>query len=387
MNFKKNWKRFWTLSSAREGFTLVELIVVIAILAILAGVAVPAYSGYVKKANMQADMTLASEVAHALTLYYYAHPEEVTSGYVVLGLEESSASDEAMIAAMDAAFGDGWEQTILLKHNGWQSNSATVAALYSVEKAEVIKNSAFMDISTETLLNDVQTVVTAASTFLTGQNAEEKLTLVQTAVGGEDKLNTLCEELGINASTATDDELSNLLVFAVASGAMASNGVESNMTVVEQAATNYASYIAYAYANPDDEIIQNAFITMSNSLNTAKDTDAITAAFDAFKNTCGDGWTEYEGSSANTSNREAFTNIMQAVNFLQPSLASGNLADSDYFLNSNVGNQLDTYLAAIGTVENIASEDLFAAISNGGVAVFLYPGPIVDCSSVEVFNP
>ena len=39
------------------GFTLVELIVVIAILAILAGIAVPAYSGYIKKANEAADYT------------------------------------------------------------------------------------------------------------------------------------------------------------------------------------------------------------------------------------------------------------------------------------------------------------------------------------------
>ena len=37
------------------GFTLVELIVVIAILAILAGVAIPAYSGYIQKANEAAD--------------------------------------------------------------------------------------------------------------------------------------------------------------------------------------------------------------------------------------------------------------------------------------------------------------------------------------------
>ncbi len=39
------------------GFTLVELIVVIAILAILAGVAVPAYSGYIKKANDAVALT------------------------------------------------------------------------------------------------------------------------------------------------------------------------------------------------------------------------------------------------------------------------------------------------------------------------------------------
>lgn len=46
------------------GFTLVELIVVIAILAILAGVAVPAYSGYIKKAN---DAAVVSELSAVLT--------------------------------------------------------------------------------------------------------------------------------------------------------------------------------------------------------------------------------------------------------------------------------------------------------------------------------
>ena len=45
-----------------DGFTLVELIVVIAILAILAGAAVPAYSGYIERAELAADQALLSAV-------------------------------------------------------------------------------------------------------------------------------------------------------------------------------------------------------------------------------------------------------------------------------------------------------------------------------------
>ena len=51
-----------------EGFTLVELIVVIAILGILAGVGTVGYSGYIKKANQAADEQMISGIMHTLTL-------------------------------------------------------------------------------------------------------------------------------------------------------------------------------------------------------------------------------------------------------------------------------------------------------------------------------
>ena len=58
---KKFWKR-------TEGFTLVELVVVIAILGVLAGVGTVGYSGYVKKANMAADQQLLSYVNQAFAV-------------------------------------------------------------------------------------------------------------------------------------------------------------------------------------------------------------------------------------------------------------------------------------------------------------------------------
>ena len=66
MKFKENFKRFMTLNRHHDGgFTLVELIVVIAILAILAGVAVPVYSGYIKKAEKAGDLQLLGAINQA----------------------------------------------------------------------------------------------------------------------------------------------------------------------------------------------------------------------------------------------------------------------------------------------------------------------------------
>ena len=58
-----------TMKKAQQGFTLIELMIVVAIIGILAAVALPAYQDYTKRGHVSEGLGLASAARAAVTEY------------------------------------------------------------------------------------------------------------------------------------------------------------------------------------------------------------------------------------------------------------------------------------------------------------------------------
>lgn len=104
----------------QQGFTLIELMIVVAIIAILAAIALPAYSDYTKKSKVSEVVLAASAVRTAVAEYASSNnslPPGTWSGFEAQSSKyvSSVAWDGSVITATARSIGTGVDnQTITL---------------------------------------------------------------------------------------------------------------------------------------------------------------------------------------------------------------------------------------------------------------------------------
>ena len=71
------------MSKKNNGFSLVELIVVIAIMAVMVGIITPAYLAYVEKTRIQRDESAAGEIFRAAEIVVYTGEYDISDTVLV----------------------------------------------------------------------------------------------------------------------------------------------------------------------------------------------------------------------------------------------------------------------------------------------------------------
>lgn len=369
MKMSKKLREFFTLTRRAEGgFTLIELIIVVAIIAILGGVGVPAYNGYVTKTNKQADISLASEVAHALSLYYYSHPNE-EGGYVTLTTSGAEVSDEDMEAAMVAAFGDSWRETCKLKYDDWMGGLYNEVANLTDDQINTIANSTFLThTTTEGMMNAATHLLGIAAEKISDSNIATNL--------GKLGLSTLNEQLSGVADADKGTVISNLLVGtyaeAIAKGeADASNNPMVNLMYTYANAYAYTEYSGNdAYQKAVEKAIQDAANDPNGGLDALK---TLGSTSTNWANIVGrDLYREYGNfdSQYARGNNDALKNMMSAISVVANNNADKeSLKNPELFSSPAITNQVNGYINA---VKMVAGGGELPPLSEGEAAIVLF---------------
>ena len=371
----------------KEGFTLVELIVVIAILGILAGVGTVGYSGYIKKANQSADVQLVKGIENALSLSYYANPSEFKSGKILLTADAAPdcGGNAIFEKALTATFGADWStrEDMKLKSRDW-SGSFQDSSFYA-DGPEGLT----------TLLGTVEGLTGALEGFLDSPNIDGILgtggsfnkymtdmgadTAAKKADAAVFYVADTSANLGADAFRKAADEIKNNPTMSGPEALAAMNGQLNNSSLASMAALyamaeGYATFFetkGYTAAGDSPRTILNnatANIAASAGSYTAS-VAAFTDLFTAFQQMAGANETavnEYL-SGALHQDMDAYVNALTTVSASRDSIVDSNtkeLGDSGYFTTDTIGGIFDAYAGGGVFVYALAKDGVITVSSS-----------------------
>ena len=418
MKLREKLKRFWTLDvHNHEGFTLVELIIVIAILAILSTGAIAGYSVYIKQANMTADKALIAEIENALLLAGYSGTfAEGNGGYILLsvnGVENAAEIVEgsALDKAMDDAFGSAWRETLKLKYNGWGSNG--LFNNLTPETAFAVANSSYLTgLRADDLLKDVETMTGMAMNLVTvlgsGGGFTEGMTLsgMFTKDDGTCAIDATAAKYGITKdanetweqwaarSPENNATYSNLLVMTAADesekymGGVLGNGEAYEMTGASNMILEFSSFYAYAAITPAFSNTLDKYMAHLNNESyidgLAPVTNASTGAawYNSLTAAAGPGYTDYIATLDD--NGQAFVDQIGFLSIMggignpsdeQAGMVGSDLSNPNLFTDGVVNGMYNDYMDGVSSMagmydaENGSYGDWTLGLDEGNVVI------------------
>jgi len=394
MNFREKMKRFWTLDvHNHEGFTLVELIIVIAILAILSTGAIAGYSVYVEQANITADESMVAELKNVLTLAMY-NGDLSGTGVIVLdtnGVVNTADLSDEVVAALTSAYDTNWQTALKLKYADWKI--APHLNGLSAEYAAGLKNSSYLSGDrNENLLSDVEKFTSMAHNLAGAFGNVNGVNTSLASLYGYELLNRAAEKYGIATQPSNEAwdtwgeanpaEFANLLVMATAmdSDDMITNGVSGAQST--GLVLGFSKYYAFAAICPAFNEFFTEHMEKLNDVTTPAEGNAWKLELEAeaaktnlYKTADGKTFADYEASDACGTDQAAFALLMSSLSKTSADDVSSDLGNANLFTDGVVKDMFDDYMNTVDAMAGGSNIEL--TLQNGQVAIIYNQGTML----------